>query len=155
MKILKRIDCLLKYFDNRNSTNIFYCLFIHVLQCCHISFHKMGIIPAHHLFQEENTDSHRNQTTDSQPPVKNKNQYQYSNRHHNRPCQIWKLMCQKILCESCIIIYDFSQTSACILAKIPKRQCHYMMYRCLFHIGGCTKCSKMRTTKCDKIQKNT
>ena len=142
---------MLKYFYNRNTANIFHSFFIHCFQCSHILAHKLRIISAHHLFEKDDTDSHRYQAANSQPPVKKENQNNNGNRHNCGSGQIGKLMGQKSFCKPCIIINDVSEPSACILAEIPQRQRHNMMNCRFSHIGGCTKRRQMSTVQGDKI----
>ena len=142
---------MLKYFYNRNTANIFHSFFIHRFQCSHILAHKLRIISAHHLFEKDDTDSHRYQAANSQPPVKKENQNNDGDRHNCGSGQIGKLMGQKSFCKACIIINDFSEPSACILAEVAQRQCHNMMDCCFSHIGSCTKRRQVGTVQGNKI----
>ena len=151
MEVFERINGLLENFYNRDSTDILNSFFIHRFQCCHITFHKVGVIAAHHLFQEKYADRKRNQTADSKSPVKHKDQYDHRDRHDNCPGQIGKLMCQKVFSQSCIVINHLSQASARILTEIAKRQFYNMMHGCFFHICRCTECCQMGTAERNKI----
>ena len=155
MKIFEGINSLLKYFHYRNAANIFHSLLIHCFQRRHILTHKLRVISAHHPFQKKDTDPHRYQAANTQPPIKKKNQNHDSDRHNNGSSQIWQLMGQKPFCQSRIVINDLSQPPTCILAEISQWQRDNMM-DCLFsHIGCCAKCRQMRAVQRDKINKNT
>ena len=98
VEVLEGINRLLEHLYYGNAADVFYRFLVHGFQRGHVAFHKVGVVAAHHLLQEEKADNHRNQTAQPQPPVKGKDQHKHGAR------QIRQLMRQKLLREPRIVV---------------------------------------------------
>ena len=49
MEIFKGIYGLLEYLYDRNSADVLDGFFVHGFKGCHIAFHEVSIVAAHHL----------------------------------------------------------------------------------------------------------
>ena len=139
------MDRLPEGLDDRDTAHIFCRFTAHDFKRVLVLLHFLLHVFPHHFHHAAKSDDRRNNTDQSDLPVKGHYQNDQTDRGNGRHSLICKIMRDICFCSRCGIIHDTADLSGAILVKNSERQGNDPSHQGTTHVRLHAECRDMRT----------